>query len=506
MPDFVEIPDSTVDTQDHISMFEGNQQVFVVNGSTKKVVDFISTKLTLGALTTPPLRNDTLTQANTGAKLRVQFVNEAMTEIYGYKITDEDFNTTDNVSSDDIGDQTMDPATFVPTVVDAPTTPHCYDWTKHPSFTQDLPDRVYLACLYMGRAVLSGNPEDPNQWYMSRQNDPFDWDYGATDTQTPVSGETSLAGKCGDIIRALIPYNDDYLIFGCASSMWYMQGDPANGGSLQPLTETTGIYSSTSFCFDDSGNLYFLGNSGIFKCSVGGGVSKPVPITTVVLPRLRKDWDLDPEKYRVIMAYDKQRHGILITCTNLATGVNSNYWYDALTEGFFPEQYDAEAGAYSLLYFDADKEDESALLIGGQDGFIRYFDDEQKYDESYGSRSISSLILFPIVPAGEDAGSEGRITVFQFVLSGGTDEDADEATDSVVYEVYAGDCPKEVIDKAKAGTGYICTGTLTGPGRKYKIRRKIKGRSIGVLLKNTTLGHSWSIEQIEFDAQKSGGI
>jgi len=76
----------------------------------------------------------------------------------------------------------------------------------------------------------------------------------------------------------------------------------------------------------------------------------------------------------------------------------------------------------------------------------------------------------------------------------------------VVYEVYAGDCPKEVIDKAKAGTGYICTGTLTGPGRKYKIRRKIKGRSIGVLLKNTTLGHSWSIEQIEFDAQKSGGI
>jgi len=502
--EFIEIANSTVDTSDAITLFEGNQMVFVVNGKIKKIVDFLNTKLSISsALDVPPLRGDWLTQETTNAVMIVQHVSPDKKSIYGYKISEADFNTTDLITSNDAGGQTMTPTSFVPESVTAPQ-PHCYDWTKHPSKSESLPERAYLGCMYMGRAVLSGNPSDPNQWYMSRQNDPFDWDYGAADAQTPVAGETSLAGKAGDIIRALIPYNDDYLIFGCASSLWAMQGDPAAGGTLFQVSNTTGIFSDTSWCFDDNGNLFFLGDAGIYQMSVGQGISKPNNITALALPRLRQDLDLNRKTHQVTMSYDKKRHGILITSTELATGNNQNYWFDGLTQGFFPETYSPATAVYSAHYYDAEDESESGLLVGGQDGFIRMHDDTLRYDEGPFDRAIESECLLPIIPLGEDSSKAGRIISLQVVTAGNQfDEDAAD-TDSVVYELHSGDCPENVLSKIKQEKTPLHTGTFTGAGKQFRIRKKLRGRNAGLLLKSNTLNHTWAIETIEIDGMPSG--
>ncbi len=507
MATFTEIPNSDVDTQDALTLFEGNQMVFVLNGYTKKIVDFLNTKITVSTpLETPPLRGDHLYQDTTHARMIVQFVNLDKTEIYGYRITEEEFDTSGPVESNNVGEQIMSPATFIPSSVVEPTTPHCYEWTRHPSTTEGLPERAYIGCLYMGRIVLSGNPSDPNQWYMSRQNDPFDWDYGAADAQTAIAGETGLAGKAGDIIRALIPYNDDYLFFGCASSIWVMQGDPAVGGTLQPLTNTTGIYSSTSWCFDDSGNLYFLGDAGIYMCSVAEGVSKPQNVTSVIIPRLKDELNLNHKTHRVMMAYDKKRHGILVAITYLPTGENQNYWVDSLTGGFFPEKYQRECGAYSMIYYNADNENESALLMGNQDGNIRKFNDQRTYDEAYGDIAIYSKCLLPVIPAGQDSSRTGRMVDLTFVTAGGCSDGSRRDSDKVQYKLYTGECPEDVIEKAEDQQPPLYSGELVGAGKHHQVRKRLRGRSIGVLLENNELNKGWALEQAEIDIRQSGRV
>ena len=118
-----------------------------------------------------------------------------------------------------------------------------------------MPNKAYLGCLYRGRCTLSGDPEHPYQWYMSRQGNPWDFAYIANDAGSPVKGGDSDAGEIGDIVRTLISYKDDYLIHGCATSCWFVAGDPAEGGSINELDLTVGMFGANSWCFDGEGNL-----------------------------------------------------------------------------------------------------------------------------------------------------------------------------------------------------------------------------------------------------------
>jgi hypothetical protein len=237
-----------IDTTDQLNMFEAYQKVFIVNGTNLKIADFVNTKLTITALTTAPTRGSTVTQLTSNATMVVDFVNAAKTEIYG-KTTSGTFVTTAGYTLSGGG---MDPETRVPSAVaQATTTPHWYDYTVYPGGSSgSLPDIAYLGVLYRGRIVLSGNTDYPHQWYMSRQSNPYDYAYVANDAQSPVAGGNADAGEIGDIVRCLIAYKDDYLIFGCSNSIWVLRGDPAAGGSLDEVDLTVGIFGANSWCYD----------------------------------------------------------------------------------------------------------------------------------------------------------------------------------------------------------------------------------------------------------------
>ncbi|GAG84411.1 unnamed protein product, partial [marine sediment metagenome] len=187
---------------------------------------------------------------------------------------------------------------------------------------------------------IAGNPEAPHQWYMSREGHPFDLLYAGQDAQSAVAGNNTDAGEIGDIITALIPCNDDFLIFGAVNSIWFLIGNPCDGGSINEFDLTTGIYGGKSWCFGDAGNLYFWGANGLYKTTVPG---KPVCISEIKLPNLVKDLvggeKIDNSTHRITLAYDRDRAGILVCITKVDDGTNSNYFYDLRTEGFFPEDY-----------------------------------------------------------------------------------------------------------------------------------------------------------------------
>ncbi|HEB26232.1 MAG TPA: hypothetical protein ENI05_00445 [Porticoccus sp.] len=493
-----------VDTSDNLNMFSGLQKAFIVNGTNFKIVDFSNTKLTVNALTTAPTRGSTVTQLTSGATMIVDFVNTAKTKIYGFT-TSGTFVTTGGYTLSGGG---MDPTTEVPSAVDeASTAPHGYDWTVYPGGASgSLPAKAYLGCWYRGRAVISGNPNDPHQWYMSRQLHPFDFAYVAGDAQSPVAGTNASAGKVGDIVRALIPFHDDFMIFGCASSMHYLQGDPAVGGELHSVDDFSGIFGAHSWCFDKKGDLYVFGADGLSR--IRKGTMFLENLSTLSLPTLVKDEAANPETHRITLGYDFGRDAVQICITLLSDGSNSDYYFDIKGMGFFPETYPNECGVYSQLYYPSNVAANSDLLYGCKDGYIRKFDDSKKDDDIGASdQLISSNVLMPIRDLDEEDGDgKGRMNSLTLETSGGGSGGTFTDTDGVTLDVHVGDNAETLVEKVRDGDTPIITRTYSGPGRQKRLRDKASGKWLGIVLKNSTVSESWSLSKLSINSKLAGRI
>ena len=486
-----------IDTSDQLTMASAFQKAFIANGSNLKISDFINTKLTITALTTAPTRGSIVTQDTSDATMIVDFVNTAKTMIYGY-VTSGTFDTTNTLSGG-----SMDPETKVPSAVTS--NPHWYDWTVYQGDADTygaMPEKAYLICVYRGRLTLAGNPRYPNQWFMSRTANPFDWLYGADDPMSAVAGNNADAGQCPDIIRSLISFHDDYLIFGCASTIWILRGDPVAGGSLDNLSDTTGMFGSDSWCFDDDRNLYFWGSGGIYK--IEANFSGITNLTETLLPDIIDDEAADPTTHRITMGFDKKRHGLNICITVLATGVNSNYFYSFKTRGFFPESFPEECGAYSLFYYDANDTTYADLLVGCKDGYIRKFLRTAKDDDTgVGTEAISSYAAYPITPMAEED-TEGKLAEMVFDLSGGAADGTFSDTDGVTYSLFKGDDAETVLEDIIDGADAFKTAALTGTGRKNKIRPRMRGTYMGLKLENSTASQTWSMNKVLFNTRRAG--
>jgi len=504
--DMVELAGAAVDTTDQLSMFEAYQKAIIVNGATLKVADFINTKLTVAALDTAPTRGSVVTQAGSDAEMIVDFVNTGLTEIYGYTISGTFVTTVANTLSGG----GMSPEDEVPTdVAQAVTTPHWYDYTVYPGgATGAMPAQAYLGCLYRGRVVLSGNPLYPFQWYMSRQANPFDYLYAAGDAQSPVAGGNSDAGEIGDIIRCLIPYRDDYLIFGCANSIWVLRGDPAAGGSLDEVDLTVGIYGAKSWCFDGDGNLFFWGSGGIYQMDKEfGGVKN---ITEISLPKLIEDSAADPASHRITMCYDRLRYGIWIFVTKISDGVNTGYFLSLSepTQGLFPISLPVQCSVYSTMYYDSNDKTLHGMLMGCKDGYIRIFKDSVKNDNIGGesTKEIDAYVVYPIIKLSDEEDTEGKLISLTIELAGGTTDSAHSDMEAVSYDVHVGDDAETLIEAIKNGDDPLVTGTLTGTGRQERIRERMRGAYLAIKMYNATASQTFVINKISGVIAPAGRI
>ena len=489
-----------IDCTDQLTMFEAYQKVFVVNGANLKVADFLNTKIIdANGFTNKPARGDIVYQAPS-TQILVDYIDSANNVLYGYVISGTAVITTViTAETGGAGD------VILPSPDSVTAKPHWYDWTPYDNDTTtygSLPNKAYLGCLYRGRPVLSGDPEHPHQWYMSRQANPWDFAYVANDAQTPVKGGNSDAGEIGDIVRALIPYKDDYLIFGCASSMWFLAGDPAFGGSINELDLTVGIFGSHSWCFDGEGYLYFWGTNGLYKTTIPG---IPRCISEIQLPKLIEDEAADPSTHRITMAYDRRRGGILICITKISDGTNSNWWYDLRSEGFFPESYNAVSGVYSLFNYDANSDTYRDLLVGCKDGYIRKFNESLKSDNASadaaeaGTIPIESYVTFGPLPLfQDDPDKTGKLTAPNLITAGGATSGTQADSNNVAYKMFTANSAGSVLEKLVANTNPQIGGTFIAPGRQTRNRRlqKIKGAYLGVRLENMAAGETWGFEKL----------
>ncbi len=360
-----------------------------------------------------------------------------------------------------------------------------HDWATNltagalPVGTDDTALGCQIIALYRGRVVLAGLREEPQNWFMSRSGDPFDFDYSpaTTDAIQAVAGNNSNVGELGDVLTALAPFQDDVMIMGGANSLWIMRGDPAAGGQIDNISRQIGIIGPEAFCWAPGGVMYFMGRNGLYRLSPDGTPD------LVSKDKLDKTFSaIDYTAYRISMVYDTEWQGVhifLIPFTQPDAGAEpKHYWWDERTGGFWPDKYPNSTGPTAILTYAADNPEESGVLLGGWDGYIRQFDPATNNDDG---TAIDSYVRFPIL--------HPNLPMGQFQLEDLQINLGDSTANGATLDIYRGHTPQE----AALATTAAFTKALVA-GRNLPIRKRLRGNALQMRLRNNSAGESWAYE------------
>ena len=154
--------------------------------------------------------------------------------------------------------------------------------------------------------------------------------------------------------------------------------------SVQTLSDQTGIISQRSWCFDENGVLYFMGNAGFYRLQKGG---LPEAISGQRLKRALDRINIDTT--RVTCRYDSFYRRVMIYLTPLDGSASASHWvYDVAGDNFFPVKYPLRFGPWSACSIVGGQDIDRTFLVGGDDGYIQrpdpaVLDDDGNTFESY---------------------------------------------------------------------------------------------------------------------------
>lgn len=365
---------------------------------------------------------------------------------------------------------------FTFTVVD-PVTAVSAPWVASAG---TLPAGAQYICTYRGRVVLAFG----TQWFMSRAGDPLDWAYNTAPLATSAyTGNDANFGGPADVITSLIPFGDDYCLFGCAQSIWRMDGDPGYQGLITCLTRKTGILGPRSYCFDEKGNLYFLGGGGgLFVLPRGAMEPENVSNENMAAYFDRQDFSAN----LVMMGYDAFRREVRIYVT-AADGSTNNVHaiYRPADNAFWLDSIPLSHGPWAVCDGVGTHFWERTVILGGADGYIRRPDPRANSDDG---DAIDAWI--EIGPFEWNNGQEESMVVELqgFVGAGSEVMTWYWFTGRSAEEVAAQDFPSAVATGSWGGAAQLEFQTPVGlrqTGGAHKIR-----------VRSNTGASTWSLERI----------
>ncbi len=495
-----------LDTSGQFAVVPAYQKVYFADGrpwdaditlSGYHKLDFINTRI---ETTADPgwTKGDVVTQLHGGGDPSFGIVDEIIERTTGvywiliYRTTAVEF-TTDA----DIDTVPASTTLALATITGVVAPPHWLNWTPT---LGTFPDGGSNVMALMWGRIFMNSLSSPHQWFATRINDPLDLllvvDDVASATNSQTSGQTGLVG---DQLIALISHKDNMGIFGCLNKMFVMRADPQKGGFFATLSDTTGIFSNTSWCWDDKNNFYWLGNDGLYVSSydamVGSPPSPPTNLTKEHLPKLVTRLALNRGTDRVTMAYDKDRYGIEVIVSQQDGLWHAAFWVDLRTGGVFPEKYVTGQIPASLFYYDAKNKDDRTLLAGGYDGYIRTWDEAVKSDDD--DEPIESYaIIGPLV------GTEirGKIKLNELSVKTGID------TDRLSIGLYAAITAEQLIKDIQNGEPPKVSKDFTVDKLLPSLRQSVMDGAIGIMLSNNTADSSWGIEKIDANLAETGRV
>ena len=310
-----------------------------------------------------------------------------------------------------------------------------------------VPENCPLICLYRDRIVMAGEQGNPHLWYMSRQGDPYDWNYtedaasDSVDAGIAVAGYNSDAGVIGQPIRALVPHSDDYLVFGYDSQLWILRGDPAAGGQIDCISRVVGIAGKRAWCSGPSGEIIFLSSEGLHRLASGGN-SLPQVISFAKVPV-----ELVGLTYEnnVQLSYDAGSHGVHI----FIEGRSQNWFYSLETDSLWPVELASGADVTALCEYKGD------VLMGCTDGYVRRHSEGLATDDGI---PFDSFMLLGPMRLGYGDFSIGVLQKLRHTLCGSMD-----AVGNAI-DFFVGKEPIDAADNYRLGKGAWRCNLIKGIG------------------------------------------
>jgi hypothetical protein len=343
-----------------------------------------------------------------------------------------------------------------------------------------VPHDCNIVTMYNDRVVCAGDPSNPQVFYMSRQGDANDWDYygNYTNPQRAVFSSTSDAGRIGRAITAVVP-GSNFMVIGCSTQLWVVRGELTAGGRQEKLSDNIGIVSRFAWCWGPSGELYFLSRDGVYMVPPGAQ-GMPQSVSRQVLPS--DLFNIDSDLYEVQMAYDIEFRGIHIYLTEKSESANVNHWwFDFEGKGFWPVRVQDNHEPTSLYTFSSPIKEDSAVLHGCRDGYIRRYRINIETDD--GSEIESWLKIGPIA-LGKFDSEVGLLQELNLTLA--------EDSGPVTWYVYV----DETHELAATKTTAFTSGTFV-ESTNLRVHPRARGRAFVLKLKNSSASRAWIFESCD---------
>jgi hypothetical protein len=352
---------------------------------------------------------------------------------------------------------------------------------------------------WRGRIVLAHNSNDPQNWFMSAKDDPYDWDYYPPVVQSTqaIAGNVARAGRTPDIINALVPYNDDLLFFGCDHSLWRLSGDPMQGGEIDLVSDITGMAFGRSWTKDPEGRVYFFGSRGGVYVMATGGL--PQRLSLHRIERRMQDVDLSANYMELVWNYkDEGLHVFQFPYGSGGTAVRHWFWEQktgAWWEDEFGTSADTSVQPTAVVLLDGDAFDDRVIVLGHEDGYLRKWDPDSYSDKQTATSdrdptvAIDSRVLYGPFHT-EGAQREMRFSRIWSVMA--------DDQGPVNFELFAQPVPDVLGNPRVSGTFQ--------PGQNGSKPARARGSYVNMRLRNAALNQRWSVETVAWEAHAAGRV
>ena len=350
----------------------------------------------------------------------------------------------------------------------------------------EIPERCRILTAWRGRLIFARSADNPYEITATELGNPYGANiYPATPSVTQAwRGTAAGVGRAPDIVNAFIPMSDDYAIIGGDHSLFLMRGDPAAGGEVDTITDQVGAAYGNAWTKGPTGECYiFTSRGGVVVVPPGGGGVQRLSASRIE----RTLQDLDLTRYMVRMVWDYRREGLIVCPVPIGdTGVLHKGWFfEAKTGGWYEDEWSSwEVQPTALTTFDGDDPDDRRVVLGCEDGYLRYIDELAVNDD--GHRIVSKALIGPLVPSGE--GYSYKFSRPQIVLA------SDQG--SCDYELLASD--------AADRPGRAWSTGQTFPGRGPFLPARTRGSAVWVRLQNGRLDERWSLEDMTVAVAPAG--
>lgn len=338
-----------------------------------------------------------------------------------------------------------------------------------------------LICRYRDAIVLAGSINAPHLWYIGRVGDPYDWDFLAEDDAGAVFGEDSDAGSIGQPIIGMAPYSDDYLLFGCTTSLWVMRGHPRFGGLIDNVDYTVGFIGPESWCWGPSGEIIFLSRDGLYLLPPGAS-GKPDSISRERMPRELQG--VDSNLYEASLVYDVQARGVHIYLTPIEPQGRLHMWFDWDVKSFWPVKLADGHEPFVTLQYQAIAQDDAAVLLGCRDGYIRRYSNLSESDDG---TEIESYVDYGPIRMGESDYEKGILSELIGVVA--------KNSGPVSWALRVSETQEEAMVAENFETGEWSEASGRA-GLNFKTRVRARGGAMVLRLSNGETNRSWGVERI----------